>query len=112
MAVKNSSLSHQHSFFKIRNARKKFLEKHLNNLKHNFNANSGEILRCERDLNRAVEDEAREEILKMLDFEQLNNEKITPYFLSLAKRPHCADNLGDIVKDDGSPFESKHERDM
>jgi hypothetical protein len=31
--------------------------------------------------------------------------------LSLAKRPHCADNLGDIVKDDGSPFESKHERD-
>ncbi len=31
--------------------------------------------------------------------------------MSLAKRPHCADNLGDIVKDDGSPFESKQERD-
>jgi hypothetical protein len=111
MAVKNSSLSHHHSFFKIRNARKKFLEKQLAILKQNFNANSGEILRCECDLNRAVEEETREEILKMRDFEQLNNEKITPYFLSLAKRPHCADNLGDIVKDDGSPFVSKQERD-
>jgi hypothetical protein len=47
----------------------------------------------------------------MRDFEQLNNEKITPYFLLLAKWPHCVDNLGDITKDDGSPFDTKQERD-
>jgi exonuclease III len=87
MAVKNSSLAHQHSFFAVRNARRNFLDKKLTTLKNNFDANSGEILRAERDLNRIVEGDAREEILKMKNFEHLNNEKITPYFLSLAKKP-------------------------
>jgi hypothetical protein len=111
IAFKSSSLSHQHNFFKIENARKKFLEKHITNLKNNFNANSGKILRCERNILRVVEDDVREEILKMRDFEHLNNEKLTPYFLALAKRPQNADNLGDITRDDGSPFETKQDRD-
>jgi hypothetical protein len=87
MCVKNSSLAHQHSFFKIKNAKRNSLEKRISNLKLNFNANSGEILRVERELNNIVELDLREEILKMKHFESLNNEKITPYFLSLAKRP-------------------------
>ncbi len=68
MAVKNSSLAHQHSFFAVRNARRNFLDKKLTTLKNNFDANSGEILRAERDLNRIVEGDAREEILKMKNF--------------------------------------------
>ncbi len=48
MCIKNSSLSHQHSFFKIKNAKKNFLEKKINMLKLDFNANAGEILRNER----------------------------------------------------------------
>jgi hypothetical protein len=63
-------------------------------------------------LNKVTEDEIREEILKMQDFEKLNNEKITPYFLSLAKRPHNPESLCDVNRDDGSQFESKRERDM
>jgi hypothetical protein len=81
-------------------------------LKKDFLANTGEILRCERDLNRVAEDEMREEVLKMNDFDKLNNEKITPYFLSLAKRPHNPESLCDVNKDDGSQFESKQERDL
>jgi exonuclease III len=111
-SVKNSSLAHQHDFFKIRNAKRKKMENKITALKKDFTANAGEILRCERDLNKVAEDEMREEILKMHDFEQLNNEKITPYFLSLAKRPHYPESLCDVNKDDGSQFESKQERDQ
>ncbi len=112
MAVKNSSLAHQHSFFVVRNARRNFLDRKLSNLKKNFEANSGEILRVERDLNRLVESDAREEILKMKNFEHLNNEKITPYFLSLAKKPFHSENLNEIVRDDGTPFDNTRERDQ
>jgi hypothetical protein len=42
----------------------------------------------------------------MKHFDSLNNEKITPYFLSLAKRPQNAENLSDINQDDGTPFET------
>jgi hypothetical protein len=111
MSVKNSSLSHQHDFFKIRNAIRKYLEKKLCSLKKNFNESNPEILRCECELNRVVEDELREEILKMRRFEDLNNEKISPYFLSLAKRPHNSKSLVDLNRDKGTPFDSKTDRD-
>ncbi len=87
IAVKTSSLAHQHDFFKIRNAKRKFLEKKIIDLKKNFNANAGEILRCERDLNKVTEDEMREEVLKMQDFEKLNSEKITRIFYHWQKGP-------------------------
>ncbi len=45
IAVKTSSLAHQHDFFRIRNAKRKFLEKKIIDLKKTFNANAGEILR-------------------------------------------------------------------
>jgi hypothetical protein len=64
------------------------LDKRISTLKENFNANSGEILRLERELNNLIEQDLLEDILKMKHFDSLNNEKITPYFLSLAKRPH------------------------
>jgi hypothetical protein len=110
MAIKNSSLSHQHNFFKIKNARKLSLEKRLTALKLDFNANSGEILRTERELNNVTEQDLRDEIKKMKQFEKLNNEKITPYFLSLAKRPHNSESLSDINNNDGTPFENLKQR--
>jgi hypothetical protein len=81
-------------------------------LKKDFDANSGEILRVERDLNRIVESDAREEILKIKNFEHLNYEKITPYFLSLAQKPQHSENLNDIVRDDGTHFDCNRERDQ
>jgi hypothetical protein len=75
-----------------------------------FTANAGEILRSERELNNIVEQDLRKEILKMKHFESLNNEKITPYFLSLAKRPQNSESLSDINNVDGTPFESHEQR--
>jgi hypothetical protein len=74
MSVKNSSLSHQHDFFKIKNAKRQCLEKRIKFLKQNFNDNSAEILRTERDLNKVADDDMREEVLNMARFELLNNE--------------------------------------
>jgi hypothetical protein len=75
-----------------------------------FCANGGEILRTERELNNIVEQDLREEILKMKLFESLNSEKITPYFLWLAKRPQNSECLSDINNIDGTPFESRDRR--
>jgi hypothetical protein len=110
MAVKNTSLSHQHNFFKIKNAKRISLEKKISELRKDFNANSGEIFRTERELNNIIELDLREEIVKMKNFERLSNEKITPYFLSLAKRPHNSECLSDLNKDDGSPFDNVKQR--
>ncbi len=67
-------------------------------------------MRTERDLNKIVDDAMREEILKLRNFEHLNSEKITPYFLSLAKKNNNTDSLADICKDDGTPFDTVVER--
>jgi hypothetical protein len=73
MCVKNSSLAHQHNFFKIKKAKKSNLDKRISNLKLNFNANSGEILRLERELNNLIEMDLLEEILKMKSKQRKNN---------------------------------------
>ncbi len=46
----------------------------------------------------------------MKHFESLNNEKITPYFLSLAKRPQNSESLCDINNTDGTPFDNREQR--
>jgi exonuclease III len=78
MAVKSSSLAHQQRFFNIKNAKKNFLYKKITDLKRDFSANVGEILRTERELNKINDDAMKEEISKMRNFEHLNSEKITP----------------------------------
>jgi hypothetical protein len=42
---------------------------------------------------------------------RVNNEKITPYFLSLAKKPHNSESLLDVRRDDGENFDNVFERD-
>jgi hypothetical protein len=98
MSIKNSCLSYQHNLFKIKNIQKSRLVKKIDNLKLNFNANAGEILRTERELDRIIELELREEVVKMKKFERLNNEKITPYFLSLAKQPDVTYKLSKLLR--------------
>jgi exonuclease III len=111
MAIKGSSLSHQHNFFKIKNARRKAIENKIKELKKFFSQNMQEILRVERELNQIAKDDMREEVMRIKNFEQLNNEKITPYFLSLAKKPQCSDTLLDICQENGTPFENSLDRD-
>ncbi len=105
------SLSHQHDFFKIKNAKKKYLETKIKNLKKDFQNNTAEILRTERELNKVADDEMREEVLRMRNFEYLNNEKITPYFLSLAKKPQHSEDLLNVCDVNGEPFDNALARD-
>jgi hypothetical protein len=44
------------------------------------------------------------------NFERLNDERITPYFLQLAKTPVKSDSLDTLCKDDSSPFENVSEQ--
>jgi exonuclease III len=71
IAIKGSSLSHQHDFFKIKNAKRKAIEIRIKELKKNFSQNMQEILRVERELNQIVNDDLREEVMRMRNFEQL-----------------------------------------
>jgi hypothetical protein len=95
----------------MKNGRRLSLENKIKDLKNFFLGNTADILRTERELNQIVSDDMREEVLRMRNFEQLNNEKITPHFLSLAKKPHSSDSLVDICKENGEPFEDPNERD-
>ena len=44
------------------------------------------------------------EVLENKKFEMLNNEKMTPYFLSLVKGSKKEESLDQVVNDDGTPF--------
>ena len=42
----------------------------------------------------------------------LNNEKMTPYFLSLVKGSKKEESLDQVVNDDGTPFNSNEDRNI
>ena len=56
------------------------------------------------------EEKISEEVIKNKRFENLNNEKMTPYFLSLVKGSKKEDSLINIVDENGIPFNSNEER--
>jgi hypothetical protein len=110
MTVKNVTLSAQHFFYKIKNKTKDTIKKQLSVLKRNYSANQEDIFRLEARLSNLVDGELREELNQHRNFEKLNDEKITPYFMSLAKQS-CADALlSDIRNDNGTDFISSAER--
>ena len=73
-------------------------------------AGSDEILECEAILNRQTDLELRAEIENLRNFEYLNDEKITPYFVSLAKSNKATATTDSICDDEGNPFNSAVER--
>ena len=57
-----------------------------------------------------LESELRTELCKMKNFERLNNEKITPYFLKMARSSKRDECLEDLRDDGGVPFVSEAAR--
>jgi exonuclease III len=84
-AVKNEVLSKQAAIYKTKNFRKKVLRERIEQLKKNNLDNLDEIFRQERLLDQLIEEELRVELSKYKNFERLNQEKITPHFLNMAK---------------------------
>jgi exonuclease III len=111
LSVKNEILSKQAAIYKIKNFRKKILRDRIWNLKKNYSQNHEEISRQENILNNLVENELRDELTKYKVFERLNQEKITPYFMSLVKIDSTGTGNIDMICDDtGAAFESDTDR--
>jgi hypothetical protein len=64
----------------------------LSALKKSYTDNQEDIFRLEARLSRVVDSDLREELSLHRNFEKLNDEKISPCFMSLAKQP-CTDML-------------------
>jgi hypothetical protein len=108
--LKNASLSFQSNFYKIKNTQKNRIRSEIRVLKENYNANCDEIFEKELQLSNIVEIELKEELSQVKNFECLNDEKITPHFLKLAKTLTQSDSLEIICNDNGAPFDSFDER--
>jgi hypothetical protein len=61
-------------------------------------------------LSNVVDGELRDELSLHRNFEKLNDEKITPYFMSLARQPNSDALLSDIRNDNGADFISSNDR--
>ena len=81
----------------------------INQLKSDPVGNSDRINELEGVLNRALDVEMRHEVQKIQGFENLHNEKITPFFLKLAKSNKSEAKMCDIKDADGAPFNSPAE---
>jgi exonuclease III len=110
MSVKNVTLSAQHAYYKIKTISKETLKKRIRFLKQNFVPNQDEIFALEVRLSNLVDTELREELSLLKNFERLNYEKITPYFMALAKQPDSDALLSDIRNTDGTEFIDCSER--
>ena len=103
-SVKNITLGHQAWIFKTRNKLKTSMTNNIKNLKQDFNTNRVEILALERRLSAVIESELRYELSKIKNFERLNNEKITPYFLKIAKSSKPDDSLEGLKNNQSQEF--------
>jgi len=105
--IKNNVLAHQSHVFKLRNINTSNLKKKIADLKKNFNRNVAEILEKERQLSNLIEGDLKIELLHFKKFETLNNERITPYFMSIVKSKNSDDSISNLKSDDGTDFANK-----
>jgi hypothetical protein len=110
ISLNNAALSFRSDFYKIKNAQKKNLRETILNLKSYYNANKNLIFDLELRLSTIVDLELKDELALIKKFERLNDEKITPYFLKLAKTPESGSTLSDIKNDDDQIFVNEKER--
>jgi hypothetical protein len=109
-SVRNEVLSLQRFLSIRKNAEKKSLSSKLFDLKSNFSPNFDRISVIEHKLTAIQDFELKCEIEKFKHYELLNNERITPDFVWLAKSLNTDYSLKDICRDDGRPFACDKER--
>jgi Reverse transcriptase (RNA-dependent DNA polymerase) len=105
--VKTCVLGAQQKIYNVINAKKVRLTKRLNQLKTDYLSNKNEIFRVEQELANHLEKLLRDEVENMGIFTRLNNEKITPYFVNLAKQISGSDSTDIIADGTGTTFENK-----
>jgi hypothetical protein len=110
IALTNEALSFQSHFYNSKNATKKQLRDQIKEFKQEYDQNKNLIFDLELQLSTIVELELKDELSTIKNFERLNDEKITPYFLKLAKKPENNDSLAQITDENIRPFPSNEER--
>jgi len=111
MSIKNQALSQQAEYFRAKSERKKKLSKRLRELKATAKENLNMIFNLERELSQILEMEIREEVISIKNFERLNNEKMTPYFLKVAKTSVKQPEVDKICDNKGDEFLTEADRD-
>jgi exonuclease III len=107
--LKNDICSFQSHLKITRSLRRTNMIKKLNNLKLNYRENAEEIFELESKLNKILHSELICELEKYQLFEQVNSEKISPFYLKLAKSGKPSKKLSDLKKNDGCNFENEGE---
>ena len=104
--VRNQVISHQCFILKESKKKETNLKTELKNLYRDHSTNLERIIEIETVLSKLNDDELRREVVRIPGFEVLHSEKITPYFLSLAKGSQSEASMSDICDSNGQPFES------
>jgi hypothetical protein len=99
-------LSFQSHFYQNKNAQKKSLRDRIQDLKLDYNVNKDQIFNLECQLSTIIDLELKDELSLIKNFERLNDEKITPYFLQLAKKPDSSESLNCLKDENNAIFES------
>jgi hypothetical protein len=81
----------------------------LKELKTNYVENESKIIPLEKKLDEIIDNKLRNQLEATSNFEILQNEKITPFFLNLAKGTKAEASLSDVLDDEGNPFRSDTE---
>ena len=82
----------------------------MKNLKLEYSRNNLIILEKERGLSDLLELELKEELSHIKAFERLNDEKITPHFLNMAKKSTESADLSCICDNNGTDFKTVEDR--
>jgi exonuclease III len=107
MAIKNGAMLHQSHYYNLKKAKVNRLTLEINNWKKSYNLNVNRILAGERELATIIENELKVELEHMRVFDKLNNEKITPHFMALAKKSGSDECLTDVKNDNNEDFVRK-----
>jgi hypothetical protein len=99
MAIKTNTLSLQKKISKCKTSAMKKKIDTLQNLKKNYVTKAHEIFNIEREISEIQEQDLRDELSNYKQFERLNSEKITPYFMKLVKQSCAAYSLDGINYD-------------
>jgi Reverse transcriptase (RNA-dependent DNA polymerase) len=110
MAIRNEVLSYQTFLSKKSKERKTNILSELKTLKVNYQQNFDHIADLERLLTSINDMEIRSKLENFGNFDIINNEKMTPFFLKLCKGNFAQSDIDEICDDSGSEFEDPEAR--
>ncbi len=108
LCIKNNALLEQKRLSKLGNSKQNSLITEIKNFKKDNlgNVNAASIQRKERELSVLIELGLKKELENLKKFETLNDERIMPHFMSLAKNITKSETPTLIKDDNGSAFEN------